>query len=248
MRFSLPALFAVWLLTGCVSTNAALLDPTVKYQKICPDGVAIFTSAQRVQSDYREVALLNSKGESSWTNEEGMMKSQRRKAASIGANGIIIGEVKEPNAGTKIIGSLLGTGAERKGAALAIYIPEDSARVQRACGAAGAASTAARPPSGPEATSRAIDEPRATSFAPATEAGQEASTAAEPPPVAPKATNAVTATVGIPPGMQWVGDSESKQYFPAECAAVGQVPEERRYFYPTEQGAQSDGYSRASSC
>jgi hypothetical protein len=125
---------AIALIAGCVSTNAAVLDPTVKYQKICPDGVEIFTSAQRVAGDYREVALLHSKGESGWTDERQMAASQRKKAAELGANGIVMGDIKEPNAGTKIIGSILGTGSERKGAALAIYIPSDSARVQRACG------------------------------------------------------------------------------------------------------------------
>lgn len=134
MRSSYTVCLACTLLAGCVSTNAAVLDPTVKYQKICPDGVQIFTSARRVSGDYREVALLHSKGESSWTTERGMAGSQRKKAAELGANGIIIGETKEPNAGTKIIGSILGTGSERKGAALAIYVPGDSVRVQRACG------------------------------------------------------------------------------------------------------------------
>jgi hypothetical protein len=32
-----PLLLAACLLAACVSTNAAVLDPTVKYQKICPD-------------------------------------------------------------------------------------------------------------------------------------------------------------------------------------------------------------------
>lgn len=53
---------------------------------------------------------------------------------------------------------------------------------------------------------------------------------------------------GIPPGMNWVGDSETKQYFPVRCAAVAQVPEERRYYYPTEQGVQRDGYTRGPGC
>jgi hypothetical protein len=85
---------ACLLLVGCVSTNAALLDPTVKYQKICPDGVRIFTSAARVDGDYREVALLHSKGESGWTDERGMTASQRGKAAQLGANGIVAGDIK----------------------------------------------------------------------------------------------------------------------------------------------------------
>lgn len=129
-----PRVVSIASLAGCVSTNAAILDPSVKYQKICPDGVAIFTSAQRVSGDYREVALLHSKGESGWTDERQMAASQRKKAAALGANGIVMGDIKEPNAGTKIIGSILGTGSERKGAAVAIYIPSDSGRVQKACG------------------------------------------------------------------------------------------------------------------
>lgn len=134
MRSPYPLVAAASLFVGCVSTNAAVLDPTVKYQKICPDGVQIFTSAQRVTSAYREVALLHSKGESGWTDERMMAGSQRKKAAELGANGIIVGEIKEPNPGTKIIGSILGTGAERKGGALAIYVFGDSGRVQQACG------------------------------------------------------------------------------------------------------------------
>ncbi len=82
---------------------------------------------------YQEVALLNSKGESGSTSEEGMIKSQRKKTAQVGANGIVLGGFQEPKAGTKIIGALLGTGAERKGSALAIYIPGDSARAKAAC-------------------------------------------------------------------------------------------------------------------
>ena len=41
------------------------------------------------ESAYREVALLSSKGESSWTDEKQMMESQRRKAAQLGANGTL---------------------------------------------------------------------------------------------------------------------------------------------------------------
>jgi hypothetical protein len=108
----------------------------VKYQKICPDGVQIFTTAEHIASDYREIALLHSKGESGWTTERGMMSSQRQKAAALGANGIVLNNIKEPNAGTKIIGAILGTGSERQGAAVAIYIPADSERVRQACGLA----------------------------------------------------------------------------------------------------------------
>jgi hypothetical protein len=60
-----------------------------------------------------------------------MMKSQRKKAASVGATGIILGEIKEPSAATKVVGAVLGVGAERKGKALAIYAPSDTAKVMK---------------------------------------------------------------------------------------------------------------------
>lgn len=132
MRVILAVTLAL-VCAACVSTNAAVLDSSVSYQKICPDGVQIFTSAERVPGPYQEVALLNSSGESGWTTERGMAHSQQQKAAQLGANGIILGDTREPNAGTKIIGAILGTGAERKGKAVAIFIPSDTLRVQRVC-------------------------------------------------------------------------------------------------------------------
>ncbi|SRR6266496_447884 len=128
-RLSLMVLLGV----ACVHTNAAVLDITQKLAPLCPDGVKVFSDTSKVGKPYQEVALLNSKGESGSTSEEGMIKSQRKKAAGLGANGIVLGGFQEPKAGTKIVGALLGTGAERKGSALAIYIPDDSARVKTAC-------------------------------------------------------------------------------------------------------------------
>lgn len=118
---------------GCVHTNAAVLDQSVSYQRLCPEAVVIYTAPEKVGKAYREVALLNSKGESSWTSEGGMMNSQRKKAAELGANGLILSGIDEPKAGTKIIGAVLGTGTERKGKALAIYVPDDSTHSLQVC-------------------------------------------------------------------------------------------------------------------
>lgn len=121
------------LLAGCVSTNAAVLDNSVKLARTCSEGVMVYTAPDRVGKPYQEIALLNSSGESSWTTEGGMVNSQRKKAAELGANGIIVGGIDEPKPGTKIIGAVLGTGAERKGKAMAIWVPEDSAKSAEIC-------------------------------------------------------------------------------------------------------------------
>ena len=121
------------LLAACVSTNAALMNPSLKLQPVCPDGVQVFTDSGRVGKPYTEVAVLNSKGGSDVTTEGGMINSQRKKAAELGANGVILGNMKDPSTGAKIASSIFGTSANRKGSAIAIYIPGDSARVAAAC-------------------------------------------------------------------------------------------------------------------
>jgi hypothetical protein len=232
---------------ACVSTNASLLNPSVTYQRTCPNGVQIFTSAERVRSEYYEVAILNSKGESSWTDEHEMTASQRSKAARLGANGIILGDVKEPNAGTKILGSIFGTGAERKGSGLAIYIPADSARVNRICSGKGAnavaysdqepvapkfgvAASAPPEPSvsppgdrpAPLPPSRqAVLRPAVVRAVPQPATGTvESAPSAEtqPDPVQGYAPNGpAEAPLDTPAGTRWVADTEKKVYMPVGC-------------------------------
>ena len=124
---------AIALLAGCVSTNAAILNPSIKLAPICPDGVQLFTTTDKVGKDYREIALLNATGETSFTTEQGMYNSLRKKAAELGANGLILDPINEPKPGTKVLAAVHGTSAERKGSALAIDIPADSARVREIC-------------------------------------------------------------------------------------------------------------------
>jgi hypothetical protein len=133
MRPLTTGVFASVILASCMSTNAAVVDANVKLAPICADGVALFTSADRVGNEYQEIAILNSRGDTDWTSEQGMFQSQKRKAASLGANGIIVNNIREPNAGTYIIGALVGTGTVRTGSSLAVYVPSDSLRVRTAC-------------------------------------------------------------------------------------------------------------------
>ena len=124
---------AVVLLCGCVSTNASLIDPSVHLARTCPAGIKLYTTPDRVGQPYREVAILNAKGESNWSDEEDMIESMRDKAADVGANGIILSGIDEPSALTKVIGQVAKTGSQRKGKALAIYVPSDSTNTATVC-------------------------------------------------------------------------------------------------------------------
>jgi hypothetical protein len=129
----LPGLAAAVVVCACVSTNAALIDPTVHLARTCPDAIKLYTTPDRVSQPYREVAILNAKGESNWSNEEDMIESMRDKAAEVGANGIILKGIDEPSALTKVIGQVAKTGSQRKGNAMAIYVPSDSANTATVC-------------------------------------------------------------------------------------------------------------------
>lgn len=119
---------------ACVSTNAALLDSSLRLTPLlCPEAVQVFTDASKVGKPYTEVALLNSAGDNDLTSESGMIRSQQKKAAQLGANGIILGQIKDASTGAQVAQAFLGTSANRKGRAIAIYIPSDTARVAAAC-------------------------------------------------------------------------------------------------------------------
>ena len=128
-------IIAIGIFAGCTRTNASLMDSSIHLSRTCPDGVKLYSSPSKVPSEYQEIALLNSTGSSGFTSESGMMKSMRKKAADVGANGIIMGSIDEPSAGAKVAAAVFGLAgsAERKGKSVAIYVPADSARIQ-SCG------------------------------------------------------------------------------------------------------------------
>ena len=126
----LGALCACSTHTRIVATNPALsLAPT------CADAVAAYADRDHVPYDYYEVALVTAKGNSVYTGNGDLLKDMRSKAASVGANGLVINSLGATHATVKIIGAAVGSSdADRKGQAIAIWMPSDTARVREACG------------------------------------------------------------------------------------------------------------------
>lgn len=116
-------------LVACVSTQAVRLGSNEIHPPVSPDKVAIYRTASQVPGKYEEVALLSSSGDYNMTNEEAMYRSMREKAGKMGANAVILDSVQEPGTGAKVASVLFGTGANRKGKALAIFIhPSDESK------------------------------------------------------------------------------------------------------------------------
>lgn len=112
----------ICFLISCVSTSAVRLGSGTARPPISWDKVAVYRTADQVPGKYEEVGLLVSTGSAGWTTESGMWKSMQKKAAQLGANGIILDAISEPKAGTKVIAAVLGVGTERKGKSVAIYV------------------------------------------------------------------------------------------------------------------------------
>jgi hypothetical protein len=244
---------------GCVHTNAALVNPTAKYATTCPDAVQLYTSPARVPGSYKEVALLNSSGSTIWTSEKGMYNSQRQKAAELGANGIVLSDISEPGAGAKVLGAFLGTGTERKGKALAVYVPADSANTVAVCrgwappvahstavfGAAEPTTVPAAPASGAVVPS----QPQALPASPRPVSRIVDDTPASPPPASRIVDDTPARLVDdVPAGTAYIADAKTRVYYPLGCGAVAAVPADQLLYYRSEQVLINGGYTRSSQC
>ena len=125
---------------SCAHTNTVLVDPSSTLAPVCPNGVRVYTSADKVPSKYKEVALLNSTSDGTWSGPNQMITSQRKTAAKLGANAIILSSMTAPNTIQKVLPALLPDPArwfwktpDRKGKSVAIYISDDSAKVKEFC-------------------------------------------------------------------------------------------------------------------
>jgi hypothetical protein len=110
-------------LSACVTTNASRLATSSETRPlVLPANVALYRIASQVPRPYEEVALLNSTGDSNFTNEAKMFESMKKEAGKVGANGVILDALSEPSGGAKVAAAIFGVSAQRKGKALAIWV------------------------------------------------------------------------------------------------------------------------------
>jgi len=127
MKTIFAAVFCMLLLSGCVTTNASMLGAaSTQRPVVLPANVALYRNAEQVPGRYEEVALLNSAGDSGFTNEAKMFESMKKKAGEVGANAIILDALSEPSGGAKVAAAIFGVSAERKGKAVAVYVFPDA--------------------------------------------------------------------------------------------------------------------------
>ncbi len=110
-------------LTGCgVHIRTQLLDRAFHRPAVCPDAVTVFHDSSNVSKTHIVVArLVPPPGGAEYRpTPEDVVEAQRKKAAVLGANGLLVQQ------GVRHGGGLYDD-------ALAIFIPEDSALAFRVC-------------------------------------------------------------------------------------------------------------------
>jgi hypothetical protein len=111
------------LASGCVSTSATRLTVGPTLPATTSDSVAIYKSRVDIPGEYREIALLDSDGDSIYSNYGQLYASMRKKAAAMGANGILLGQTTEPDPLIKLAAIVFDGTAKRQVSATAIMIP-----------------------------------------------------------------------------------------------------------------------------
>lgn len=116
----LLSLAAASILSACTSTNAVLLGGTGTYPELAPAEVRVFLHEENVPGDFERIALVTAESNASWTDEADLIRAMRRRAAKMGADAIIIGDLHDPTTLERVAQVLTDYEPQRRGRALAI--------------------------------------------------------------------------------------------------------------------------------
>jgi hypothetical protein len=120
IRLLFPVLLAL-LLGGCTTTGAVLLDGR-PYPELDPYEVRVFLHEDDVPGEYERIALVTARSDASWADETDLIRAMRNPAARLGANGLIVGEVRDPTTLERVAEVLTEYEAQRRGRAVAIRL------------------------------------------------------------------------------------------------------------------------------
>ncbi len=83
---------------SCVRSTTEMLSPA-RYPPTVPDSVTVFISVADLDAQglaFERVAMLYIRATAEFTSENAIMRRAREDAAKVGANGVIMGNAREP--------------------------------------------------------------------------------------------------------------------------------------------------------
>jgi hypothetical protein len=100
-------------LSGCVSTSAARFDDLNPRIATAANAVVIYRSREEVPGQFREIGLIEANGDLVGVSTRRFYAAMRRRAAEMGATGIILDRGFNPGQTGRFVASLLDIQAER---------------------------------------------------------------------------------------------------------------------------------------
>ena len=110
------------LTASCVTVNKSILSSARMTSPVAKEQVHVYLADDSIPVHER-IALLHAKGDESLTDESDMIDKFRSEAGKLGANAIVLNQVKDPGTAERVAAAIFGTSAQRRGQALAIFIP-----------------------------------------------------------------------------------------------------------------------------
>ncbi len=124
IRAALLSLIAAILLAACTTTSAVLLGGSGTYPELNPAEVRVFLRERDVPAEYERIALVTAKSDAGWTDETDLIRAMRKRAARLGANAIIIGDISDPTTLERVAEVLTDYEPQRRGRGVAIRLAE----------------------------------------------------------------------------------------------------------------------------
>jgi hypothetical protein len=124
IRAALLSLIAAILVAACTTTNAVLLGGSGTYPELNPAEVRVFLRERDVPAEYERIALVTAKSDAGWSDETDLIRAMRKRAAKLGANAIIIGDISDPSTLERVAEVLTDYEPQRRGRAVAIRLAE----------------------------------------------------------------------------------------------------------------------------
>ena len=122
MRIRLAMLGLLLGLAACVTVSKSILDRSFMATPIPAEEVQVYLPGDEIPAHTR-VAILSAEGDVDLTNEGEMIDKLREEAGQLGANAVVLGEIESPGTGALVAKAILGTSANRKTQAIAIFVP-----------------------------------------------------------------------------------------------------------------------------
>lgn len=107
-----------------MTSRAVLLGGGGTYPELKPAEVRVFLRERDVPAEYERIALVTARSDAGWTDETGLIRAMRKRAAKLGANAIIIGDISDPTTLERVAEVLTDYEPQRRGRAVAIRLAE----------------------------------------------------------------------------------------------------------------------------